>query len=91
MGVVTVTRIVLECDGCKAIFGGPIGVAINSTELRGSAFGEGWRFPSRVNAEGDPVSGTNDVCPACAPDWTPRKTAPQQRPATPQEVKEWTP
>lgn len=91
MGVVTVTRIVLECDGCGAIFGAPIGLALNPMEARATAFAEGWRFPNRINGEGELLTTTNDVCPVCAPDWKPQMNAPRQREATQQEVKEWTP
>lgn len=90
MGVVTVTRIVLECDGCRAVFGSPVGLALNPVEARATAFADGWRFPNRVNHDGEQITSTNDVCPACAPDWKPRMHAPSQRQATPQEVKEWT-
>jgi hypothetical protein len=90
MGVVTVTRIVLECDGCGATFGGPIGQA-NPMEARAAAYAEGWRFPNRVGRDGGLVSSTNDACPACSPTWEPRERGSHQREATYAELREWTP
>ncbi|WP_242890141.1 hypothetical protein [Actinomadura litoris] len=90
MGVVTVTRIVLACDGCGTTFGGPVGL-LNPMEARAAAYAEGWRFPNRLGRHGELVSATSDVCPGCIDDWEPRERAPRQREATYDELREWTP
>jgi hypothetical protein len=92
MGVVTVTRIVLECDGdgCDATFGEPLG-ALNGMELRAAAYAAGWRFPNRLGKNGEVVTSTSDACPACAPRWKAREVGPGQRAATYAELRAWTP
>jgi hypothetical protein len=89
MSVVQVIRVVLECEGCKAILGTPLGFP-NTTEARAAAYNDGWRFPNRVNEQGETVAKTtNDVCPECIPGWEPRQKQPAQRNATPTELMEW--
>lgn len=92
MGVVQVTRIVLECDGdgCGATFGGPVGM-LNPMEARAAAWAAGWRFPNRLGRSGEPIAVTSDACPVCAPDWKPRERGSTQRDATFEELRGWTP
>jgi hypothetical protein len=89
MGVVQVSRIVLECDGCGETFGGPIGL-MNPMEARAAAYAHGWRFPNRINRHGELISSTNDACPACATTWQPKERGAHQREATYAELREWT-
>ncbi|MGI5162772.1 hypothetical protein ACQEU3_47200 [Spirillospora sp. CA-253888] len=89
MGIVQVVRVVLECDGCQAIYGAPTGVA-SDTEARAAAYNDGWRFPTLVSrTTGKPMRGTSDVCPACAPDWKARTCITLQRRATAEEIRTW--
>lgn len=70
MSIYTVSTAVLKCDGCGATHGE--GCSLRSaTEARASAYTEGWRFPPKVNAAGNPSVTTSDVCPACLPEWKP--------------------
>ena len=55
---------VIHCD-CGNSYG-PRLDAPNATELRGSAYGEGWRFPNREGVKGAMPRRTDDVCPVCA-------------------------
>lgn len=88
MATVQIVRNVLECDGCKAIFGTPSGYA-SPMEARAEAYAAGWRFPNQVNKYGDTVRTTSDVCPNCIQNWTPQERTSRQRVATQAEVRKW--
>lgn len=64
------TRWILVCDGCEEEHGAPTG-HLTALEMRAAAYADGWRFPARVKANGDPSKQTNDVCPKCIDGWTP--------------------
>lgn len=90
MSTVKITRSVLECDGCTAVFGAPKGF-VSQMEARAAAYAERWRFPHVI----DPRTGNNrptcsDVCPECIGDWEPRTSGPSQRQATQDEMRRWT-
>lgn len=71
MSIRAISLSVLVCDGCATTRNGSEGQ--NALELRGEAYGEGWRFPNKVNATGAPVARVHDdVCPQCVEDWKPR-------------------
>lgn len=62
-----VTRLILVCDGCGTEFD----EHPNATEARAAAYGAGWRYPSKVKANGTQATRTSDVCPKCLPGWVP--------------------
>ena len=63
-----VSRFVLACDGC----GTEREEAPTSIEARASAYADGWRYPAKVKANGDPaMADQSDLCPKCLPDWKP--------------------
>ena len=64
MASITLVRYLIECDGCLAVFG--------DHEARVAAYVQGWRFPSRLKANGQAGAQTSDVCAECLPDWQPR-------------------
>lgn len=81
MASLTIMRYLIECDGCKAVFGDQEGFG-SLTETRALAYAAGWRFPSQLTAQGVASARTSDVCSACAPTWTPEQcgtTGPRQR------------
>lgn len=70
MGSVQIMRAMVDCDGCKAIFGLPDGFD-SGMEARAAAYAVGWRFPNQVTKAGKALSGTSDVCPVCIGGWEP--------------------
>lgn len=70
MATVTISRYLIECDGCHVIFGNRDGFA-SQMEARAVAFPEGWRFPSKVDVKGNAANASSDVCPKCIEDWEP--------------------
>jgi hypothetical protein len=81
-------RYLIECDGCKTVFGNRDGFE-SLTEARASAYAAGWRFPSQLTAHGVSSARTSDACPACVPDWKPERcgtTGQRQRALTRSEV-----
>ncbi len=86
MATLKVVANLLECDGCKAVTGLPHGYD-SPTEARAAAYAAGWRFPSHTTKSGTrPASTTSDVCPACAPGWTPQPRASRARQITGAEL-----
>ena len=61
----TITRYVLRCDGGCGTERGSNGEYANAMEARAAAYGEGWRFPSKMRADGKPSARTRDLCPKC--------------------------
>jgi hypothetical protein len=78
MTSVTLVRYLIECDGCLAIFGDHDGFE-SSTEARAAAYGQGWRFPNRLKANGEAGSQASDVCPECLPGWKPQALIDKKR------------
>lgn len=72
MAAVKIVRNLLECDGCKVVFGVGRGHA-SPAEARAAAYAAGWRFPPKLTSKGAPSSVVSDVCPACAPAWNPEQ------------------
>lgn len=70
MSSITLIRYLIDCDGCQAIFGDHEGFD-SLTEARAAAYGQGWRFPNQLKANGQAATHTSDVCGECAPDWKP--------------------
>lgn len=68
----------IECDGCRKAFGTPMGYP-SVAESRAAAYVEGWRFPNHVTKTGNFGRTTSDVCPDCAPSWTPQRPQPRDR------------
>jgi hypothetical protein len=90
MGTVQIIRYVVQCDGCNAVFGTPVG-ELSPMDVRAAAYAQGWRFPNTVNRRTEAKqSGTSDVCPDCLPTWKPQSHVTQQRRATDEEVRSWT-
>lgn len=72
MSALQVSTVVIECDGCGLRYG--IGDALRSAmEARAAAYGNGWRYPPMVDFKGNPGAMTNDVCPTCITEWTPKR------------------
>lgn len=71
MATIQITGYLLECNGCKALFGGDGIVGSSVMEVRAAAYAAGWRFPAKVGAKGSPSTRVSDVCPSCLPDWKP--------------------
>lgn len=70
MSIGQVLRAVVTCDGCGVRFGEPVGYD-NGRDAREAAAEAGWSFPPKLRANGEPAASSSDVCPACAPSWTP--------------------
>jgi hypothetical protein len=72
MSIKQINAYLIVCDGCEDKYGPLFGM--NAVEARATAFGNGWRFPSKVNSNGDAVTrANNDVCPICAPTFEPKQ------------------
>lgn len=65
----TITRYVLECDGCDATIGSDA-TFDNATEARCEAYAQGWRFPPALNPQGKTSKRLSDACPKCINGWT---------------------
>lgn len=70
---------ILMCDGCGARFNDGERFA-SPVEARGAGYGEGWKFPPLLTKASAASRDCSDVCPACAPTWTPRQRG-EKRPA----------
>ncbi|MET8506801.1 hypothetical protein ABZV60_19415 [Streptomyces sp. NPDC004787] len=79
MSTLTFSRVVLQCDGCLRRHGDPHGHN-SAQEARAAAYGDGWRFPATVRADGTPGNGSSDVCGSCIPAWRPKRWG--ERPAS---------
>lgn len=71
MATVKIVRNLLECDGCKVVFGDD-GHA-SPIEARAAAYAAGWRFPAKLTSKGTPSNVVSDVCPDCGPAWEPQQ------------------
>jgi len=79
---ITVSRFILQCDGCDLQLGAEGTPFINAVEGRAIGYNAGWRMPCRIGVTGSPVRGSyDDVCPACLPAWTPGLTEQAKRKA----------
>lgn len=79
MTSVTLVRYLIECDGCQVLFGDREGFE-SLTEARAAAYGQGWRFPNQLKANGQAAAQTSDVCAKCVPGWQPCPTGISARP-----------
>jgi hypothetical protein len=71
MATPQVSSVVLMCDGCQVQLNN--GQQFESpVEARGAGYAAGWRFPPMLNKGGGASRDCSDVCPQCAPTWTPR-------------------
>lgn len=70
MGTVVVTRNMVGCDGCGAVYGLPEGYG-SPMEARAAAYADGWRYPNQVTKTGAAIKAVSDVCPACVDGWVP--------------------
>lgn len=88
MASLSLLRYLIECDGCKAVFGAPKGFD-SLTEARAAAYATGWRFPHMLNRAKRATTRTSDACPACMPNWNPEQvgtTGQRQRVLTRAEI-----
>lgn len=88
MASLSFIRYLINCDGCKAVYGDRDGFE-SLTEARATAYAKGWRFPNRMTSTGTQAVATSDVCPACLFNWKPQvagKIANRQRVLVKSEV-----
>jgi hypothetical protein len=61
----------LQCDSCDVLFP-PKMEHTSSTAARIAAAQAGWSLINRVKWDGKPATSEyDDLCPSCAPNWTP--------------------